>query len=99
MWEDESHSLTEEAALYSAVTAADTCVSFARRQQGEQAVAGLGVVLTSLISQMGTNDVLGGFNHPLQSLPVLGRAYPSLICVPPVRMLGTGIFALLRFSL
>lgn len=30
--------------------------------------------------QMGTNDVLGGFNHPLQSLPVLGHAQTILIC-------------------
>ena len=31
--------------------------------------------------QMGTNDVLGGFNHPLQSLPVLlCHAQTKLIC-------------------
>ena len=36
----ESHSLGKEAALSSGAVAADTSVSVARQQQGEQAVAG-----------------------------------------------------------
>ena len=41
--EDELRS-QNSSALYSGVTAADTSVSFARWQQGEQTVAGVGVV-------------------------------------------------------
>ena len=57
--------------------AADTSVPFARWRQGEQAVAGLGVIFKDPLGsaqtphftnvpdalQMGAHDVLGGFNH------------------------------------
>lgn len=43
-------------------------VSLARWQQGEQAAAGVGVVLQYPLASAGTtNDVLGGFIHPLQN--------------------------------
>ena len=42
--EDEFRGLGKEAAPQSGGTAADTSVSFARWQQGEQTVAGVGVV-------------------------------------------------------
>ncbi len=29
---------------------------------------------------LGTNDILGSFNHWLQGLPVLGRAHPMPVC-------------------
>ena len=71
-WIQESLSLINEAALYSGVTTADTCVSVVRWQQGEQSVSGW--VLTFSIfalcadsslhwcrwcSADGTTDVLG----------------------------------------
>ena len=43
-WNEPSHSLRQEAALWSGGTAADTSVSLARWQQGEQTVAGMGAV-------------------------------------------------------
>ena len=43
-WIKKSRSLREEAALQSGGTAANTSVSFVRRQQGEQAVAVVGLV-------------------------------------------------------
>lgn len=70
----------------------DTSVTLARRQQGEQtvAVAGVGLVFYYLLGSaqtphliditnvryIGINDVQGSFNHPLQSLFVLGCAHP-----------------------
>ena len=32
------------------------------------------------ILYMGISDALGGFNHPLQSLPVLGRVWTTPVC-------------------
>ncbi len=43
-WIKKSHSPRKEAALESGGTTADACVLLARRQQGEQAVAGMGIV-------------------------------------------------------
>ncbi len=43
-WVEDSRSLRKEAALESGGMAVDTSVSLARRQQGEQAVAGMGIV-------------------------------------------------------
>ena len=60
----------------------DTYISFAIWQQSEQTLAGVAVdfqyplcrFLTPPLSLiMGNDDVLGSFNHPLQSLPVLGH--------------------------
>ncbi len=41
---EESHSLRREAVLEAGGATADTSVSFARWQQGEQAVSGVGMV-------------------------------------------------------
>lgn len=82
--------------------AADTSVSFAILQQEEQAEAGgavvfwypLGSVPTSHFAdltdavEMGTNHVLGDFNHLLQSPSVLGRDESCLFVIFPVRMLS-----------
>lgn len=74
---------------------ADTSVSLVRCQQGEQAVAGVGMSFLILFGSvqapyltditdsrwMGTNDdVISRFNHPLQSLPVWGRTHHMSIC-------------------
>ena len=82
-----------EVASYSGGTAADTSVSSLWWQQCERLWLGWVLSLSILWAlwashftditdalQMGTNDVLGGFNHPLQSLPVLGHAQTILIC-------------------
>ena len=56
--EDEFRSLTafwNEAALLSNCMAAETSVSFSRWQQGEQAVAGVGVVLMYHLSSVQTS--------------------------------------------
>ncbi len=45
-WVEESHSLRKEAALESGGTTVDTSVSLAKRQQGEQAAAGVCVVFS-----------------------------------------------------
>lgn len=69
-----------EDGLQSGGTAMDTPLSLFRSQQGEQTGGWVGCYYIIDHWQVNTDDVLDGFDHPQQSLPVLGRAQTMPDC-------------------